>query len=141
MENITLRSCMQCKFILLVEGRVTTPLPDVSPVCDGGQLELNCTITGSILQWRIIPDQNHSQLSTWRYVTTRNQSFQYSDSTITITVISHPMEVYYSGIVINPVYRYLDGADVKCTDLEDQESSSSTVLYHCCECSRYISRL
>ena len=59
-----LRLCMKCKFILLVEGRVTTPLPDVSPVCDGGQLELNCTITGSILQWRIIPDQNHSQLST-----------------------------------------------------------------------------
>ena len=114
----------------LVEGRVTTPLPEVSPVCDGCQLELNCTITGSTLQWRIIPDQNHSQLSTWRYVSTRNQSFQYGDPerTITITVISHPMELYYSGIVISPVYGDLDGAEVKCTDLEDQESSSTVII-------------
>ena len=118
------------KVTVTVEGRVTTPLPKVSPVCDGGQLELNCTIIGSLLEWSIIPDQNQSQLSTQRYVSAVNRSFQYGDSRITITVISHPMELYYSGIVISPVYGDIDGAEVKCTDLEDQESisSSSTVI-------------
>ena len=103
------------------------PLPEVSPVCDGGQLELNCTITGSLLEWKIIPDQNQSQLSTQGYVSAVNRSSQYGDSIITITVISHPMELYYSGIVISPVYGDLDGAEVKCTDLEDQESSSTVI--------------
>ena len=78
----------------LVEGRVTTPLPEVSPVCDRGQLKLNCTISGSLLEWTIIPNQNQFQLSTQRYVSAINRSYQYGDSRITITVISHPMELY-----------------------------------------------
>ena len=114
-------------FNIIVEGRVTMPLPEVSPVCDGGQLQLNCTITESLLEWTIIPDQNRSQLSTQRYVSAVNRSLPYGDSRIIITVISHPMELYYSGTVISPVYGDLDGAEVKCTDLEDQESSSIVI--------------
>ena len=132
--NTSILICRACNYIyyamfnIVVEGRVTTPLPEVSPVCDGGHLQLNCTITGSLLEWAIIPDQNRSQLSTQRYVSAVNRSFQYGDSIITITVISHPMEQYYSGIVISLVYGDFDGAKVKCTDLEEQESSSSTVI-------------
>jgi hypothetical protein len=112
-----------------VEGRVITALPEVASVCNGSQLELNCTITGSGLQWRIIPEQNHSQLSALPpYSPTRNQSFQYGDSTITFTIISHPMELTSYITVINPVTSILNGTVVECTDLEDRESSSSTVI-------------
>jgi hypothetical protein len=111
-----------------VEGRVTTALPEVGTVCNGSQLELNCTITGSALQWRIIPEQNHSQLMAVTSYPLRNQSFQYGDSTITFTIISHPMELTSYITVINPVTNSLNGTVVECTDLEDQESSSSTII-------------
>ena len=37
-------------FCVTVEGRVTISPPEVALVCDGGQLELNCIITGSVLE-------------------------------------------------------------------------------------------
>jgi hypothetical protein len=97
-----------------VEGRVTTALPEVATVCNGSQLELNCTITGRALKWRIISEQNHSQLSVVAYHPTRNLSFQYvySDSTVTFTIISHPMELTSYITVINPVTNTLNGTVV-----------------------------
>ena len=105
------------------------PLPEVAPVCDGGQLELNCTITGSLLEWRITPEQNLSQLSPQTFVSRRNhdQSVQYGGSTITFTIISHPMHLT-SRILISPVYNNLDGIKVECRDAADQQSSSSTFI-------------
>ena len=113
-----------------MKGRVTTTLPEVAIVCNGSQLELNCTITGSILEWRIIPEQNHSQLSPMIHYPTRNQSFQYGDSTVTFTIISqaHPMELTLYRTVISPVTNSLNGTEVECIDFEDQELSSSTVI-------------
>ena len=96
-------------------------------MCDGGQLELNCTISGSVLKWRFIPEQNHSQLSVLSYVPTRNQSFQYGNSTISFIRISYPMELTSYRTVISPVYNNLDGTEVKCTDLADQDSSSTVI--------------
>ena len=122
--------CTVCYNLLLctVEGRVTTTLPEVATVCNGSQLELNCTITGSILEWKIIPEQNHSQLSALMHFPIRNESFPYGDSTITFTIISHPMEpTSYHRIVISPADNSLNGAEVKCTDFEDQESSSTVI--------------
>ena len=112
-----------------VEGRVTAPLPEVSPVCDGGQLQLNCTITGSMytLQWRFIPDQNQSQLSTQSYFPTTNQTFQYGGSTVMFEIFSHSMEMTTYLIVISPVNSNLNGIEVECTDLEDQESSTTII--------------
>ena len=110
-----------------VEGRVTTTLPEVATVCTGSQLELNCTIIGSILEWRFIPEQNHSQLSNITLISTRNRSFQYGDSTVTFIIISHPMELTLHTTVISPVTTILNGAVVKCTDAEDQESSSTAI--------------
>ena len=107
---------------------MTTTLTEVATVCNGSKLELNCTITGSELEWRIIPEQNHSQLSAIPHYPTRNQSFQYGDSTITFTIISYAMELTLYTTVISPVTNILNGTEVKCTDLEDQESSSSTVI-------------
>ena len=66
---------------ITVKGRVTISPPEVASVCDGGQLELKCIITESVLEWRIIPKQNYSQLSVETYVPTRNHLFQYGDST------------------------------------------------------------
>ena len=111
-----------------IKGRVTMSLPDVSPACNGGQLELNCTIIGSIVQWRIIPDQNHSQLITQSYIPTRNQSIQYGDSIITLTVISHPMEltIIYE-MVISSISSSLNGTVVECADIEDQRSTSTII--------------
>ena len=111
-----------------VEGRVTTTLPEVATVCNGSQLELNCTITGSFLEWRIIPEQNNSQLSAIVHFPTRNRSFQYGDSTVTFTIISYPMELTLYRIVISPVTNILNGTEVKCTDIEDRESPSLTVI-------------
>jgi hypothetical protein len=111
-----------------VDGRVTTALPEVTTVCNGSQLELNCTTTGSILGWRIIPEQNHSQLSVMTHYPIRNQSFQYGNSTITFTIISHPMELTSYITVISPVTNGLDRTVVECTDVEDQESSASTII-------------
>ena len=116
--------CITCT----VEGRVATTLPEVATVCNGSQLELNCTIIGSILEWRIIPEQNHSQLSAMTHYPTRNQSFHYGESTVTFTIISHPMELTLYRTVISPVTNSLNGTEVECTNFEDQESSSSTVI-------------
>ena len=109
-----------------VEGRVTTTLPEVATVCNGSQLELNCTITGRVLVWKIIPEQNHSQLSALMHSPIRNESFPYGDSTITFTIISHSMEPT-SYIVISPIINSLNGTEVMCIDLEDQESSSTVI--------------
>jgi desulfoferrodoxin (superoxide reductase-like protein) len=111
-----------------VEGRVTTALPEVATVCNGSQLELNCTITGSVLEWRFIPEQNHSQLSTLTHYPTINLSFQYGDSTISFTIISHPMELTSYITVISPVTNTLNDTVVECTDVEDRESPTSTVI-------------
>ena len=125
--------CVKCSILYIthtVEGRVTTTLPEVAAVCNGNQLELNCTITGSLLQWKIIPWQNktvHSQLSDLMHSPIRNRSLQYGDSTITYTIISHPMELTLYRIVISPITNNLNGAKVKCTDFEDQESSSTVI--------------
>ena len=105
---------------------MTTTLPEVATVCNGSQLELNCTITESALQWSIIPEQNHSQLSAITHIPTKNRSFLYGDSIVTFTIISHPMELI-SFIVISPITNSLNGTEVKCTDLEDQESSSTVI--------------
>ena len=96
-------------------------------MCNGSQLELNCTITGSILEWRIIPEQNHSQLSAIMFFSTRNRSLQYGDSTITFTIIFHSMEPTLHMTVISPVTTILNGTEVNCIDLEDQESSSTVI--------------
>ena len=118
--------CVLC-ITRTVEGRVTTTLPEVATVCNGSQLELNCTITGSNLEWKIIPEQNHSQLNALMHSPIRNRSFQYGDSTVTYTLISHPMELTLYRIVISPVTNSLNGAEVECTDFEDQESSSTVI--------------
>jgi hypothetical protein len=115
-------------YSIIVEGRVISTLPEVASVCNGSQLELNCTITGSVLEWRIIPEQNHSQLNAMLHYPTRNQSFPYGDSTVTFTIISHPMELSSYITVIDPITNSLNGTVVECTDLEDQESSSSTII-------------
>ena len=120
--------CSVLNITRTVEGRVTTTLPEVATVCNGSQLELNCTITGSFLEWRIIPEQNHSQLSALMYSPRENESFPYGDSTVTFTIISHPMEqTSYYRIVISPIINSFNGAEVKCTDLEHQESTSTVI--------------
>jgi desulfoferrodoxin (superoxide reductase-like protein) len=58
----------------------------------------------------------------------KNLSIQYGDSTITFTIISHPMELTSYITVINPVTNSLNGTVVECTDLEDRESPTSTVI-------------
>ena len=130
-QALSERSCMQqlllCHDIVIVEGRVTISPHGMALVCDGGQLELNCTTTGSVLEWRIIPEQNHSQLSVQSYVPTRNQSFAYGDSTISFIRISHPMQLTSYRTVISPVGNSLNGTEVKCTDLMDLESSSTVI--------------
>ena len=59
---------------------------------------------------------------------TKYQSFQYGDSTITFTIISFPMELTLYRTMISPVTNSLNRTEVKCTDFEDQELSSSTVI-------------
>ena len=118
--------CSVLNIIRPVEGRVTTTLPEVAAVCNESQLELNCTITGRGLEWRIIPEQDHSELSAIAHFPIRNQSFYYGDSTVTFTIISRPMELT-SYIVISPITNSLNEAEVKCTDLEDRESSSTVI--------------
>ena len=123
--------CLQPPFvmsyIILVEGRVIMPLTEVSLVCEGGQLELNCTITGSLLQWRIIPDQNQSQLSPMAHTPLRNQSFEYGGSTVMFVILSQSMEMTTYRTLFSPVSSSLNGTVVECTDLEDRESSSTFI--------------
>jgi hypothetical protein len=110
---------------------VTTALPEVASVCNGNLLELNCTITGSALQRRFIPEKIHSQLSVLAYSPSRNDSesnFHYGDSAVTFIIISYPTEMTLYIIELSPVTNNLNGTVVECTDLEDQESSSSTVI-------------
>ena len=104
------------------------PLPEVSPVCEEGQLELSCTITGSLLNWTIIPGQNQSGLKVQSNVATSNRSFMYGDSTISILRISHPMQLTSSRIAIRPIYNDFDGVGVICTDIENHESSSTAII-------------
>ena len=110
-----------------VEGRVRISPSEVAPVCDGGQLEFNCTIIGSTLEWKIIPEKNHSQLNTIRYVPINDQWLQYGNSTLSFIRSSRSMQLTSSRIVISPVFNNLDGTRIQCTDLADQDSSSTVI--------------
>ena len=103
--------------------------PGIAPVCGGDQLELSCTITGSLLEWTIIPEQNHSTLEVQRYIPTGNVSFQYGDSTIRFIRISHPVQLtpQLYRILLSPVSNSLNGTEVMCTDLVNQQSSSTVI--------------
>ena len=96
-------------------------------MCDGGQLELDCTITGSLLQRRFISDQNQSQLSPRPHTPLRNQSFEYGGYTVMFVILSHSMNMMTYITVISHVNSSLNGTEVECTDLEDQESSTTII--------------
>ena len=110
-----------------MNGSVTISPHGVAPVCCGHQLQLICTITGSILEWKIIPEQNYSTLEVRRYIPTGNMSFQYGDSTIRFIRISHSMLVTSYKMLISPVSSSLNGTEVMCKDLMNQQSSSTVI--------------
>ena len=101
--------------------------PGITPACSGDQIEWSCTTTGSLLEWRIIPEQNHSTLEAQRHIPTGNVSFQYGDSTIRFIRISHPMLLTSYRILLSPVSNSLNGTEVMCTDLVNQQSSSTVI--------------
>ena len=88
------------RYLILVLCMIISPL-GIAPACRGDQIELSCTITGSLLEWRIIPEHNRSTLEVQRYIPTGNVSFQYGDSTIRFIRISPSMLLTSYRVLIN----------------------------------------
>ena len=107
-----------------VNGSVTISPPGVAPVCCGHQLQLICTITRM---------ENHSRAKLFHirsseiHSNRKYMSFHYGDSTIRFIRISHSMLLTSYRMLISPVSSSLNGTEVMCKDLMNQQSSSTVI--------------
>ena len=123
------------KIIIIISGEVTLYPSGTALVCDGGQLEFICNITGNFLQWSIaVPtDDNRTDFNiATRILTeyTQARSFLlYSISLFTFSVISPPHTLpLSSSLLISPVIDNLNEIEVTCCDPLTSISSHSATI-------------
>ena len=109
-------------------------------VCEGEQLELNCSTNVSILRWTSSPLQNEQgQVQTFmRFISSVGTSQQVSTMTVNSTlfnvsrVSSQNESPLMSRLVINPVSNGLNGTRVNCTERtmnNENTAMTSTTIY------------
>ena len=98
-------------------------------MCSGDQLELTCTVTGALLQWRfstILGEFTRTVTSTgpaMSQLIINPTVFNFSR----ISADSSVMPVM-SRLVISPVSKRLNGTVINCVDAETGEVSSTTII-------------
>ena len=115
--------------LLLDSGTVTLSPSEVAPVCSGDQLELMCTVTGALLQWRfstILGELTRTITSTgpaMSQLTVLSTVFNFSR----ISADSSVMPVV-CRLAISPVSNRLNGTVMNCVNAEAGEVASTTII-------------
>jgi hypothetical protein len=113
-------------------GAVTLSPSGVAPVCSGDQLELTCTTTGDLLQWRFSVVRGNETTAITRTITSTGSEM--TNLTVNSTVFNylrisdHSSMPVMSTSVINPVSSSLNGTVMNCVDLDTGEVSSTTII-------------
>jgi hypothetical protein len=116
-------------------GAVTLSPSGVAPVClSGDQLELTCTITGELLQWRFSVVRGNDTTAT--KITRTITSISSTRSPLTVNsmvfnfsrISAHDRMPVMSRLVISPVSNSLNGTVMNCEDVDTREESSTTII-------------
>ena len=118
-------------------GAVMISPPGVAPVCDGDQLELTCTTTGSLLEWRFNVIRGNATTATeFSRIILATGSASNAMSLLVVnsimfrfsrTSVEDSLPVM-TRLLINPVSRSLNGTVINCEDVGTSEVSSTTVI-------------
>ena len=115
-------------------GAVTLSPSGVAPVCSGDQLELTCTTTGELLQWRFRGFYGNETTATEFTRTITSTSPAMSQLTVNSMVFNfsristHNSIPVMSRLVISPVSNGLSGTVMNCVDVDTAEVSSTTII-------------
>ena len=115
-------------------GEVTLSPSGVAPVCSGDQLELTCTTTGELLQWRFSVIRGNETTATKFTRTITSTGSVMSHLTVNYTVFNfsrisaHNSISVISRLVISPVSNGLSGTVMNCVDVDTAEVSSTTII-------------
>ena len=106
--------------------------PGVAPVCDGDQLELNCAITGTLVEWSIfrVPENETTAVRYVRRVYDNHPGQNSQPTTINSVVFNFTrisLEPLVSRLVISPAHTSINETKVVCQDLTTRNSSSTVV--------------
>ena len=111
--------------------------PGVAPVCDGDQLELTCTTTGSLLEWRFNVIRGNATTATEfsRIILATGSASDVMSQLVvdTTTFIFSRISAedslpVMSRLLIGCVSRGLNGTMINCEDVGTSEVSSTTVV-------------
>ena len=114
---------------------------EIAPACNGEQLKVTCTTTGSFLRWNItlVEGETMPMISYTRYIASGGPSSEQTPVITNSTMISflrtsaEGASPLISTVVINPVSRTLNGSRVECIELPLGTSESSLTVVHVME--------
>ena len=115
-------------------GLVTLSPSGVAPVCSGDQLELICTITGELLQWRFRVFHGNETFATEFTRTITSTSSVMANLTVNsilfrfLRISTDDSMPLMSRLVISPVSNRLNGTVMNCEDVHVAEVSSTTIF-------------
>ena len=115
-------------------GAVTLSPSGVAPVCSGDQLELMCTITGELLQWRfrVFRGDETSATQLTRAVSSTSPATSYLIVNSTVfnfsRISAHNSVPVMSRLVISPVSNGLNGTVMSCVEVHRREVASTTII-------------
>ena len=114
-------------------GAVILSPSGVAPVCIGNQLELMCTVTGDLLQWRFSVFRGNETSATEFTRTLTSTSSVMANLTVN-SILFHFLRIstddsmpLMSRLVISPVSNRLNGTVMNCEDVHGAEVSSTTI--------------
>ncbi|MCG8626226.1 MAG: hypothetical protein MJE68_30040 [Proteobacteria bacterium] len=114
----------------ILEGVVISP-PGVASVCSGGQLELTCTVPGTLLEWSffLVPERETMARRFFRTLHSGSvpatSDLEVNSITFTFSRISADgNQPLVSRLLIAPVNDGLNGTEVNCTDIVASNTSS-----------------
>ena len=103
-------------------------------MCSGDELELTCTITGELLQWRFSVIRGNDTAATHFSRTITSTGLAMLNLTVNSTVFNfsrisaHNSMPLMSRLVISPVSNGLNGTVMNCVDVHTREVSSTTII-------------
>ena len=115
-------------------GAVTLFPSGVAPVCSGDELELTCTTTADLLQWRFmaIHGNEPTAIEFTRTITSTGSAMLNVIINSTVfnfsRISAHNSVPLMSRLVISPVSNGLNGTVMNCVDAAAGEVSSTTII-------------
>ena len=103
-------------------------------MCSGDQLELTCTITGDLLQWRfrVFRGNETDPIDFRRTISpTSAEMLQFTADSLVfnfLRISAYDSMPVISTLVISPVSRRINGTVVNCDNVGASEVSSTTII-------------